>query len=141
MELEKNKFRSLPVFNYSSSIIIVSVLATIFAIVAIFLYSQYEHRKEDLRDHGMEIARIISAIPYQELFNGTSKNNLVEVTKYTLTNSEFAYASISDTQGAIKAKVVDFNSELPALMPASEPSDWLSVQSVFLQRPPIAGRN
>lgn len=91
-----------------------------------FLINEQKSKLQQTRHHGIELARILSEIPYEQLIYNKHHNGMLAITKYYLGDPKFAYCIITDKNGFNKANTKQAGIIIPHREPPSDPSGWLT---------------
>ena len=112
----------------------VLVMALIVAGVIVFGFLAKEHKSQlqQTRHHGIELARILSEMPFEQLVYNKDHNGLLAIAKYYLGNPEFAYCVVTDADGINRANAKQSGINIPHRAPPSDPSGWLAENFIRL---------
>lgn len=110
----------------SSLIVLTGVLIVSAIVVYGLLINQHTIRIEQARSHGVELIRLLSEMPYDQLTNDSNNNGILTLTKFYLGNSDFAYSVVTDPYGQEKSSTKQPGIITPQLSPPSDPSGWLA---------------
>ena len=111
------------------------IVSSIFAIVAIiFLLFNHQHNTQlkQIRSQGIELVRLVSEIPYQQLVPRQSNKGTLELMKYNKSDPSFAYGAVVDTNGILVSSATNSGLIIPKLNPPADPSNWLAEKKLKL---------
>ncbi len=104
------------------------ILATLVVMVAtVFLLFDYQRddRENLARAQGLDLARLLSGMPWRELVPANGRQGFLELLKRGQGNPDFAYAAIVDVGGGIAAEITRSGVIVPPGGIAEEPASWL----------------
>ena len=125
-----------PVVNlHSQSRGVLLLLLALFSVsIIIFGFLTYDKNSklQEMRLHGVELARILSEMPYELLIEDETHNGLLAISKYYTGDSRFAYAVITNKDGINQASVTQPGINIPHRNPPVDPSGWLAENVIEL---------
>lgn len=110
----------------SGLIILIGVLVVIAIVVYGLLINQHRIKVDDARSHGIELVRLLSEMPYEQLTDDSGNNGILTLTKYYLGNPDFAYSVVTDEHGRTQVSTKQPGIIISELVPPSDPSGWLA---------------
>ena len=130
MEFNKNKIGNNLKSQKLGLIILFFCMVAVGSIV--YTYLKHEHAMQivRMRTHGLELVRIISEVPYEQLMQDSSANGILALTKYYLGDPNFAYSVVTDIDGHTKVSTEQPGIIAPFLAPPADPSGWLAVKKI-----------
>lgn len=113
----------------------VVIAASICAVITIIylLFSHLHTEKiSQIRSQGIELAQLISEIPYYQLVPNEGHRGTLELIKYNQSDPNFAYGAIINKQGELITSAAISGIIIPKLNPPKDPSNWLAEKRLTL---------
>ena len=133
MKINKNK----KLFEWKTQktgfIILCIALVAFASILYVHLKNEYDSELKNLRQHGLELVRVLAEVPYEQLVSEKEGNALLSLTKYYLADSKFAYSAVINTNGQVVASAEAPGVIIPRLLPPADPSGWLAVNKIHTE--------
>jgi signal transduction histidine kinase len=107
-------------------IILIGAVSVIAIVVYGLLINQHNIKVDQARSHGIELVRLLSEMPYEQLTNSSNNNGILALTKYYLGNPDFAYSVVTDQDGHTQVSTEQPGIIISKLVPPSDPSGWLA---------------
>jgi len=104
------------------------IIATLLVMVAtVYLLFDYQRsNREDLaRAQGLDLARLLSGMSWNELVPQSGRKGLLEVLKQGQSNPDFAYGAVVEIDGKVATEVTRSGVLVPAGDIVNEPTGWL----------------
>ena len=114
-------------------VMIVSSLLTVCAIIYVLFNHQHKLQINQIRSQGLELVRLLSEMPYQQLLPSQGHRGSLELMKYNKNDPNFAYGAIVDTDGALITSAANSGILIPKLSPPADPSNWLAEKRLNLE--------
>ena len=132
MPKEKIKIMSPWVSQRIGFMMMVSSLVTVCVIIYVLFNHQYKSEIKQIRSQGIELVRLLSEIPYQQLLPNQGRRGSLELMKYNKNDPNFAYGAIVDTNGELITSASNTGILVPKLNPPADPSNWLAEKRLNL---------
>ncbi|MFK7794519.1 MAG: ATP-binding protein [Gammaproteobacteria bacterium] len=116
----------------SVAVLIGSVLVVGLVIYGLLL-NQHNNEIEQTRNHGIELVRLLSEIPYEQLTDNVSSSGILALTKYYLNDANFAYSVVTDNAGYSLVGTERQGIIVPRQIPPADPSGWLAENIYHLE--------
>ena len=111
----------------SESLGFMMIVASFAAIAVILLvFFQYQHTQsiDQIRTQGVSLVRLLSSMPLKRLVPSQNQQGPLDLLRTTQTNSNFAYATVTNSQGIELAGSVATGISVPPVEISSEPASW-----------------
>ena len=112
---------------------IVSSLLSVCVIIYVLFSHQHKSEIKQIRSQGIELVRLLSEIPYQQLLPNQGRRGSLELMKYNKSDPNFAYGAIVDTNGELITSASNTGILVPKLNPPADPSNWLAEKRLNLE--------
>ncbi len=106
-------------------ILVFTLLGSAFIMFGFLSYDK-TNKLNQTRIHGIELARILSEMPYEQLVKNKHHNGLLAIAKYYIGNPRFAYVAVTDKYGSIQASATQPGQTVSHRNAPVDPSGWLS---------------
>ncbi|MFK8026603.1 MAG: sensor histidine kinase [Gammaproteobacteria bacterium] len=107
-------------------VVLISSVFVVGIVIYGLLINQNNHQIELTRQHGLELVRVISEMPYDQIVNEKHNSGVLALTKYYLGDPKFAYSLVTDKQGYTQARTQQPGLIIPHRTPPYDPSGWLA---------------
>jgi len=111
-------------------IMIVATLLVMIATVYILFDYQRGDRERLARAQGLDLARLLSGMPWRELIPQNRGQGFLEVLQRGQGNPDFAYGAVVGIDGQVASEVTRSGVIVPPVDIADEPTSWLGQQIV-----------
>ena len=110
--------------RFGLTMIIATLLVMVATVYILFDY-QRGNREELARAQGLELARLLSGMSWNELVPQPGRKGLLAVLKQGQSNPDFAYGAIVDIAGRVATEVTRSGVIVPTSVIVNEPTGWL----------------
>ena len=117
---------------------VITSLLAVSSIIYMLFNHQHDVRIAQIRSQGIELVRLLSEIPYQQLVPNQGHRGTLELMKYNKSDPNFAYGAIVNTDGSLMTSAAISGIIIPKLNPPADPSNWLAENKLTLEN---SGKN
>jgi PAS domain S-box-containing protein len=114
-------------------IMIIATLLVMVATVYILFDYQRDNREDLARAQGLDLARLLGGMSWNELVPDAGHKGPLEVLKRGHSNADFAYGAVIDADGRIAAEITRSGVLVPTGQIADEPTSWLGQRILTTQ--------
>ncbi len=102
---------------------ILATLAVIAVTVGVLINTQTGERAAEMRARGVNLARLLSEVPYAQVLHAP-RRNVLHLLFESGANPDLAYGMVSDADGTPVSQVAAAGVLIPPAAPGARPSDW-----------------
>ena len=110
--------------------VIIATIAVMLATVYLFFDYQRDSRETMAKAQGLELARLLGGMSWEELIPDNGRQGFLEALKRGQSNPDFAYAAVVGLDAELAFEVTRGGVIIPAGKIASEPSAWLDQRTL-----------
>ena len=110
----------------NSAVVLIGTIFVACVVIYGLLVNQNNNEIDQTRNHGVELVRLLSEIPYAQLTDGTGSSGILALTKYYLSDVSFAYLVVTDDAGYTHVSTERQGIIVPRQIPPADPSAWLA---------------
>ena len=114
-------------------VVLIFALLVFGVVIYGFVLNEQKTKLQETRHHGIELAHILSEMPYEQLIYNSNNNGLLAISKYYLGSPQFAYCVVADVNGLTMASAKQSGVNVPYLEPPADPSGWLAENTIELR--------
>ncbi len=106
-------------------IMIVAALLVMLAMGYLLFDYERDNRAQLARAQGIDLVRLLSGMPFNQLVPATGQKSFLEVLKRGQSNVDFAYGAVVDVEGRITSEITRSGVIIPTVAIDTEPANWL----------------